>query len=262
METGQPYLMQLNNKQITQNDLSILILKDGFSFCTLDQHHFLPLEKDFPTLESLKSYLDYHQLYQKEVQLIFIDHTAVCVPKSLFDPVQTNHYFKGAVTLPKKASIKYTDLPTLDMKVVYPCDQQIIDLFKGVFPQLKVNHLIGTLLPALSSFSFGAAKKNMFLHLRKDQFDLLLFQGGQLLVQNTFPHKNADDFLYYLFYLTEQFFLKPEQFNLFFLGRYSNFNEYYQGVEEFHPSIDYIDPQYPNVDSIHPVPLFQSFFLA
>ena len=116
------------------------------------------------------------------------------------------------------------------------------------------------MLPPLSDFSFGAAKKNLFLNLRKNHFDLLLFQGGQLLIQNTFPHKNADDFLYYLFYITEQFFLKPEQFNLLFLGRYSNFNEYYQGVEEFHPSIDYLAPQYPSIDALHPAPFLQSFF--
>ena len=252
--------MQLSNKQITQNDLSILIHKDGFSFCTLNQHHFLPLEEKPPTVESLKSYLKYHQLDQKEVQLIFMDQAAVCVPKPLFDPAQTQNYLDGAIALSKKASINHIALPTLDMEVVYPCDQQAIDLFKGEFPQLKVTHLCAALLPALSVFSFGAAKKNLFLHLRKNHFDLLLFQGGQLLAQNTFPHKNADDFLYYLFYVTEQFFLKPEQFNLFFLGRYSNFNEYYQGVEEFHPSIDYLDPQSPTIDAQHPAPFFQSFF--
>ena len=252
--------MQLNNKQITQNDLSILIHKDGFSFCTLNQHHFLPLEENPPTADSLNSYLKYHQLNQEKVQLIVMDQAAVCVPQPLFDPAQTKHYLNGALALSKKASVNNITLPTLDMEVVYPCDQQTIDLFKGAFPQLKVTHLSAALLPALSAFSFGAAKKNLFLHLRKNHFDLLLFQGGQLLAQNTFPHKNADDFLYYLFYVTEQFFLKPEQFNLFFLGRYQNFNEYYQGVEEFHPSIDYLDPQLPIIDALHPVPFFQSFF--
>lgn len=252
--------MQLNNKQITQNDLSILIHKDGFSFCTLNQHHFLPLEENPPTADSLNSYLKYHQLNQEKVQLIVMDQAAVCVPQPLFDPAQTKHYLNGALALSKKASVNHITLPNLDMEVVYPYDQQTIDLFKGAFPQLKVTHLCAALLPALSAFSFGAAKKNLFLHLRKNHFDLLLFQGGQLLAQNTFPHKNSDDFLYYLFYVTEQFFLKPEQFNLCFLGRYQNFNEYYQGVEEFHSSIDYLDPQLPIVDALHPAPFFQSFF--
>ena len=102
--------MQFNNSPFTQNDLSILIHKDGFSFCTLDQHHFLPLEENLPTPESLKSFLDYHQLNHEKVQLIFMDHAAVCVPKTLFDPDQKNHYFKGAIELPKEAVIHHLSL--------------------------------------------------------------------------------------------------------------------------------------------------------
>jgi len=252
--------MQFNNSPFTQNDLSILIHKDGFSFCTLDQHHFLPLEENLPTPESLKSFLDYHQLNHEKVQLIFMDHAAVCVPKTLFDPDQKNHYFKGAIELPKEAVIHHTALTSLDIEMVFPIDQLAVNRFKTAFPQIKINHLSASLLPSLSAFSFGAAKRNLFLHLRKGYFDLMLFQGAQLLVQNTFPHKNADDFLYYLFYVTEQFFLKPDQFNLFFLGRYLNFQDYYQGAEEFHPGVDFIDSQYPNTDTQHPAPFFQSFF--
>ena len=252
--------MQLNNNQITIKDLSILIQKDGFSFCTLDQHHFLPLEDKIPTKESLQSFLDYHQLNQQEVQLIFMDQAAVCVPLPLFEEHQCKNYFKGAVDLPAKSKFEHRSLETLDIKAIFPCDKDLIELFKAVFPSLKVNHLSAALLPLLSAFSFGKAKKNLFLHLRKDAFDLMLFQGGQLLVQNTFSHKNADDFLYYLFYVTEQFFLKPDQFNLYFLGRYINFSDYYQGVEEFHSSIVYLDPQFPSVDAQHPAPFFQSFY--
>ncbi len=254
--------MQLNNKQRTKDDLSILIHKGGFSFCTQEQHHFLPLEDTPPTQESLKSFLDYHQLNQQKVQLIFMDRAAVCVPHSLFDAAQSEHYFKGAIALPQNTHFDHYTLPKLDMEIVFPCDSTWINLFKEVFPQMKIHHLSGALLPELSAFSFGKAKKNLFLHLRKDHFELMLFQGGQLLAQNTFAHKNADEFLYYLFYVTEQFFLKPDQFNLYFLGRYAIFNDYYQGVEEFHPNIDFIEPHFPGVDAQHPAPYFQSFFPA
>ena len=75
----------------------------------------------------------------------------------------------------------------------------------------------------------------MFIHLRKEQFDLFLFQGGQLLVQTAF-HKNADEFMYYLFYVCEQF--EAEQFDLFFLGQYFPYSDY-NGTKEFHPNCSY-----------------------
>ena len=254
--------MQLNNKQFSQNDLSILIHKDGFSFCTLEQHYFLSIENTPLSSESLKSFLDYHQLKQQQVQLIFMDKTAICVPQPLFDKDQIKHYFKGALEFTDKRTIKHCSIDSLAIELVYDCDTDYINLFTEIFPQLKTNHLTASLLPSLSAYSFGAAKKNLFIHIRKNHFDLFLFQGGQLLLQNTFPQKNAEDFLYYVFYVTEQFYLKPDQFNLFFLGRYSNYNEYYQGVEEFHQSIAYLDPQFPNIDAQHPAPFLQSFFPA
>lgn len=259
MVTGQRYLMQLNNKQFSQNDLSILIHKDGFSFCTLEQHYFLPLEETPPSVDSLKSFLDYHQIEQSRAHLIFMNHPAVCVPQSLFDENKKKAYVTTAMELTKELSINHQTLKSLDITLVYPSEPHWLTLFQSVFAQLEITHLNAALLPALSAFSFGKAKKNLFLHLRKDHFDLMLFQGGQLLAQNSFPHKNADDFLYYLFYVTEQFFLKPEQFNLYFLGRYLTYSDYYKGVQEFHPQVDYLDPQFPSLDPKHPAPFFQSF---
>ncbi len=188
-----------------------------------------------------------------------MNHAAVCVPQSLFDKTNKAAYFTGAIDLPKEVTLNHLHLKLLDISLVYPCESNWVSLFESVFSQIEFTHYTAVLLPALSAFSFGKAKKNVFLHLRKDSFDLMLFQGRQLLIQNSFPHNNADDFLYYLFYVAEQFFLKPEQFNLFFLGRYSKFNDYYNGAQEFHPEVEYLDPQFPSIDPKHPAPFFQSF---
>ena len=155
-----------------------LFIRMDFFFCTLNQHHFLPLEENPPTADSLNSYLKYHQLNQEKVQLIVMDQAAVCVPQPLFDPAQTKHYLNGALALSKKASVNHITLPTLDMEVVYPCDQQTIDLFKGAFPQLKVTHLCAALLPVLSAFSFGAAKKTCFSTCEKTILTSSCFKEG------------------------------------------------------------------------------------
>ena len=94
---------------------------------------------------------------------------------------------------------------------------------------------------------------------RSLQSEILYFQGGQLLLQNCFPQNNMDDFLYYLFYVTEQFYLKPAQFNLHFLGKFTQYEDYYNGVKDFHDSIDFFEPHYSLIDHQHPVPFFQTF---
>lgn len=259
MVIGQPYSMQLSNKKRSINELSILVHKDGFSFCTNEQHHFFALEQNPPSEESLKSWLAYHQLTQPTQKIIFLDHSALTVPLALFDETLAHDYLKSAVTVSKDLTPAFNILNTQEQAVVYGINTLWDKLFQKLFPAAQRSHLVSELLPALSQYSSGKAKRNLFVHLRKDAFDLFLYQGGQLLLQNSFPQRTADDFLYYLFYVTEQFYLKPEQFNLLFLGKYTQYNAYYEGVKEFHEAIDFFEPQYSFMDHQHPIPFFQTF---
>jgi hypothetical protein len=259
METGQQFLMQLNSNKKTFQDLSILILKDGFSFCTPEQQHFFGLETETPSPDALKSWIKYHQINTENTTLVYMDHPAVTVPLPLFDKEQPELYLKTAIAIDDTHIVHGETIDPLDQAIVYPITRKWDTLFKAVLPKASITHLTAQLLPDLAKFSFGKTKKNMFVHLRQDQFDLFLFQGGQLLLQNSFPQHNVDDFLYYLFYVTEQFYLKPEQFNLTFLGKYEGFDEYYLGAREFHESIDYFEPHYPSPSPVHPVPFFLSY---
>ena len=251
--------MHLSNKKQTKDELSILIHKDGFSFCTNEQHHLFALESHPPSEESLKSWLAYHQLTQPIQKLIFLDHAALTVPLALFDETHAHDYFKSAQLENNDLIPAFNTLTTQEQAVVYGIDASWDRLFQTLFPKAQRSHLVSELLPALSRYSTGKAKRNLFVHLRKDAFDLFLYQGGQLLLQNSFPHSTADDFLYYLFYVIEQFYLKPEQFNLLFLGKYTQYNDYYEGVKEFHEAIRFFEPQLSLIDHQHPVPFFQTF---
>lgn len=251
--------MHLSNKKINPNDLSILIHGDGFSFCTHDQHHLFTVDDDFPSQETLKSWMDYHQLNPTNIKLVYAQEAAVTIPNTLFDQEHPELYLKSATGSQEQTSTVFTLLEENEQVVVFGVPIKTHNLFKSLFSEVTVCHYVAELLPALSSFSFGKGKKNLFVHLRKDAFDLFLFQGGQLLIQNSFPQKNADDFLYYLFYVTEQFYLKPDQFDLYFLGKYLAYDAYYAGTKEFHHSIEYLDPHYPLIDSHHPIPFFQTF---
>ena len=58
----------------------------------------------------------------------------------------------------------------------------------------------------------------------------------------------------------EQFYLKPKDFDLLFLGQFLAFSEHYNGTKEFHPNLTYLAPTFPSVDPHHPAPFLQSYF--
>ena len=100
METGQQFLMQLSNKENTSNELSILILKDGFSFCTHEQQHFFGLRKETPSPDAIsKAGSSTINSIPKSVPLIYMDHPAVTVPLShCLTKKQPEAYLKTAYT--------------------------------------------------------------------------------------------------------------------------------------------------------------------
>ena len=251
--------MHLDNNVRNTSALSILVHGDGFSFCTQDQHHLLAVNEEFPSTDTLKSWMEYHQLDQTEVKIIYAQEAAVTIPQVLFEEAQAPDYLTGAIALQDNHQVAFTLLDRFQQVVVYAITNKQQALFSSLFPKTTQSHYIAELLPALTAFSSKSGKKNLFVHLQKNCFDLFLFQGSQLQLQNRFPHQNADEFLYYLFYVTEQFYLKPEQFDLFFLGKYLPYTAYYDGAKEFHPSIDHLDPIFPAVDATLPLPFFHHF---
>ena len=65
--------------------------------CTQEQHHFFGFETSPPTEESLRSFVNYHQLQPTNIRLVYMDAPSVCVPLPLFDEQQLDNYLKTAL---------------------------------------------------------------------------------------------------------------------------------------------------------------------
>ena len=51
---------------------------------------------------------------------------------------------------------------------------------------------------------------------------------------------------------------KTESFKLAFLGEYDHFAEYYQGVQEYHNDLIFLDAPSENHQTKHPVPFLEN----
>lgn len=257
--TGRLYSMVLKTKKHQPIDLSILVLKDGFSFCTLKKSCFYPVpDEDQINLKSLSDFLDNEELTTEEVHLIHLESYSSIIPKELFDSKNPEFYLSKGVDVQENQKVTFDVLESLNQVVVYPRNTKKWTALKELFPTLQAKHSTTLLLSTLTQFSTGTPKKQLFVHLKDGAFDLFLFQGVQLLFFNSFEQQHADEFLYYLFYITEQFYLKPENFKLSFLGEYDRFKEHYAAVQEYHNDITFLDAPTENQYSSHPVPFLEN----
>jgi hypothetical protein len=92
--------------------------------------------------------------------------------------------------------------------------------------------------------------------------DVFLLQKKCLKFNNCFSISNTDDFLYYLFFVIEQFDIDTNNLELNFLGKMKSFTPYYEAVEQYHTNINFIDKDINHVSdtSVHHAPYLAKYF--
>ncbi len=251
--------MPQDNKKYQNTDASILVLKDGFSFCTQAKSYFYPITKSSKLkLEDLYKWAEQEQLTIQNPSITHFNGIGTIVPLEMFDEKSVAFYLSKGATTKDYEEVSFDIIEQSNQAIVYNRTIEHHSLLKELSPKSISQHYISRLLSTITSFSINSPKKNLFIHLQSGSFDIFLFQGRQLLFFNSFPQQNVDEFLYYLFYVIEQFYLKPENFNLAFLGEYHCFKEYYQSTKEYHSNIIFLDTPTKNASSEHPIPFFEN----
>ncbi len=248
------------DKKITPNDLSILIFKDRIAFCTLEQTLYFDLEKKKLNSNSLDTWINYHKIKKKNNKCILFESKGVVVPEELFDGNNKNLYLSLSEDHLKNKLVVAKHIKSDNQVFVFSQKTDWQLLFKNTLDNLEINHFGAELIPFVSKNSAANIKKRVFIHIREDYFDLFIYQGVQLLLFNSFPHKNEEEFLYYLFFVLEQFYLKPNQFTAVFLGKFVKYKKYYEVFNEFHTLTEFILPENSEIDSHHPAPFFNYFY--
>ena len=258
-EIGQQFLMLQIDKKITSNDLSILIFDKTIAFCTIEQTLFFDIEKENINSENLNTWISYHNFKKKNKKCVLFESKGALVPKELFDEKNKEIYLSlSDVNLNrKKIATKLIDVN--NQVFVFSQSRDWGLLLNKFFFDIEITHFAAELIPFLSNISKDNLKKSVFIHLRKDFFDLFIYQGSQLLFFNSFPKHDEEEFLYYLFFVLEQFYLKTNQFVATFLGKFIDYKKYYDVFEEFHSLTNFTYPEILKINSNHPAPFFSYF---
>ena len=188
------------------------------------------------------------------------ENNGVVVPEKLFDETNKNIYLSLADDDLKNKRIESKVIKSSQQVFVFSQNKDWRLLLKNLVVNLEITHFAAELIPFLPKLSNDNLKTNVFIHLRKDFFDLFIYQGLQLLLFNSFPHQDEEEFLYYLFFVLEQFYLKSNQFNAFFLGKFLKYQKYYDVFKEFHSQTNFTYPENLKTDANHPAPFFNYFY--
>ena len=265
METGQPFSMPHDNKIIQPKELSIHLFVNGFSFCTHSKIDFVATPNGVEDFQ--QAFNDYLAYYPEgsfsSASAIFFQNPSCFVPLSLFDKSHAEQY----VSLhhkPKESETLAFDILQEEAQVnLYYHSKPIKKILtesKIEFQCLHYNSILYKQILNLSRSSL--VPYQLFLHFHSDAVDIFLVNNNTLQFNNRFRITNEDEFLYYVFFVVEQFKLKADEMEVIFLGKIKSFEGYYDAVKQYHSQIMFKDLQSPfQIDlTEHQAPYLAPFF--
>tara|TARA_B100000989_G_scaffold168358_1_gene125982 strand:+ start:1120 stop:1896 length:777 start_codon:yes stop_codon:yes gene_type:complete len=253
--------MPSKNKSITHTNLSIHLFVNGFSFYTPSRTEFNPITKNIGDFESaLEGLLNF---YPKEIfsgaQIISYHQPSTFVPIKFFDKNLLKNYLQILGNIDDNSAINFDLLKEESQVNVYSYPKIILKILNQQINNGTLYHYNSLLYSEVNKLSnFSEKEYQLYIHLQKGAMDLYLTKNSYVIFQNHFGIKNKDEFLYYVFYIVEQYKLSSDQFEIVFLGEIRAFKTYYQSIKEFHQIIRFEDREICSKIDIeqHPAPFF------
>ncbi len=223
--------MVITNNDITQKTykkLSIQVSLSGLSFCVFDllsnkviNTMSILFEKNKVIEEQLwRTFVDYPILTKSfdEVMVIHDNNLNTFVPTSLFDI----HFL--ASYLQYNAKIFETDFYTHDiifpyeMNNVYVPFVNINNFLLDQYETFEYQNANSILVKQLLDLSKNKDEKQVFVHIQKEHFEIVVVKNQQLLLFNSFQYNTPEDFIYFILFTCEQLQLNPETISVQLFG--------------------------------------------
>lgn len=233
--------MVITNNDITQKTykkLSIQVSLSGLSFCVFDllsnkvtntmSIHF---EKNKVIEEQLwRTFVDYPILTKSfdEVMVIHDNNLNTFVPTSLFDV----HFL--ASYLQYNTKVFETDFFTHDVIFLYEMNNvyvpfvNINNFLLDQYETFEYQNANSILVKQLLDLSKNKEEKQVFVHLQKEHFEIVVVKNQQLLLFNSFQYRTPEDFIYFILFTCEQLQLNPETISVQIFGNCSEEDAFFK----------------------------------
>ena len=233
--------MVITNNDITQKTykkLSIQVSLSGLSFCVFDlisnkviTTNSITFEKNKVVEEQLwRTFVDYPILTKSydEIMIVHDNNLNTFVPTSLFDVNFLASY------LQYNTKVFETDYFTSDVIFPYEINNiyvpfvNINNFLLDQFETFEYQNSNSILVKQLLNYSKNNDEKQVFVHLQKEYFEIVVVRNQQLLLFNSFQYNTPEDFSYYLLFTCEQLQLNPETIWVHILGSCSEDDAYFK----------------------------------
>lgn len=264
MEIGRQYSMPTNSVNVPLRNSSIHLFVNGFSFCTPSKTEYIATAEASEDFESevLELFSFYPKDAFRQAQIISYHQPATFIPLEFFDKKYLSNYLALTGKAAANQIFNYDVLETAQTVTVYTTPKKTLEILNRHLTESTLCHYSSFLYAEVLQISKSVNIKNqLFIHLQAGGMDLYLIENNALRFQNYFSIKNEDEFLYYIFFVVEQYQLKTDAFEIIFLGQIEAYSSFYEVLKQYHSKIRFEASASGNTLSIeqHPAPYLVKF---
>jgi len=237
---------------VSSYNLSVLVGTDRFSFLAFDQEQQkVQLLKSYQFNEdkqvALKTIV--HEVYTQDtllsagfnqVSIAIVNEKNSLIPSRLYHENQESTYLRRLVDLPEEDALFVNEIPELDIQNVFAVDQGLKNILHSYFPNAGIFHTSTLFIKGARELSKHRNGFQLYLNVIGRKFQIVLFENQDLLFSNMFTFKLANDFVYYMLLVFDQFKLKPEAVPLYLCGQITDDSEIYKLIYRYVRHIHFI----------------------
>lgn len=238
----------------TYRKLAILAGLERMSFAIFDtlagKVEFVK-QIDFSEITNCVKIEDYYQHVFSQHEILASNYDQVLVlhennlntfvPKSLFDAEFLPSYLQFNVKVFETDTFSFDEIRHTELNNVFVPFANINNFLLDHFQSFDFKHFSSILVEKLLLKTINIEQQQVFVHLRKNNFEIVVAQNQKLILFNSFEITNEKDFIYYILFVAEQLQLNTEIFELHLLGDINIDNDFYKIAYQYVRNVKLLD---------------------
>ncbi|CAN5184239.1 DUF3822 family protein [soil metagenome] len=150
----------------------------------------------------------------KRTDACIVTEKFTLVPAPFFDSSKTKDYLNFNESVDENDNVLNDVLRNADARNVYAISADLEKSLKKLSSAIRIRHHFSPLIERTLSRYKNKTGRRALAHIQGQRFDLVISDGGKLLLANCFNFQTSEDFIYYLLFACEQLKMNPEELEL------------------------------------------------
>ncbi|HQO50562.1 MAG TPA: DUF3822 family protein [Bacteroidales bacterium] len=257
--------------------LTIRVSPDGFSFVvfSLDKNRYLGLEtfqiKRIDQQAKLAAALDELCILRQWITypfhsvVVIVDNTFnTLIPVSLYEEKEKGVYLAFNQEFQDNSRIQSDLLKAAEAYNLYYLPNPLVEKVKDIWANARIVHLQSVLVESLLiTHRNQQSDQTAFIHLRHDNFDLIVLKNDKLLFINNFRFNTPEDFIYFVLFSFDQLRLNPETVQVVLSGIIEKGSKTYDILFQYVRNIRFAErnPTFEYSYILEDIPVHQHFII-